>query len=111
MTTEFPLPIQTVLSTTKQHGVRALLMGGQACIAHGASEFSPDVDLAILASPENFERLDAALRDLQATVIAVPLFSPEYLARGHAVLFRWGAAGHMRLDVMAVMRGVPVQTG
>jgi hypothetical protein len=106
MTTLFPLPIQTVLSTTTRHGVRALLMGGQACVVHGASEFSRDVDLAILAESENFERLRAALRDLHATVIAVPPFMPEYLARGHAVHFRCGAASNMRLDVMSVMRGV-----
>lgn len=54
-------PIQTVLSITRQHGVRSLLMGGQACILYGASEFSRDVDLAIYAHPENLQRLGAAL--------------------------------------------------
>jgi hypothetical protein len=33
------------------HRVRALLMGGQACVFYGAAEFSRDTDLLILASP------------------------------------------------------------
>ncbi|GLC28309.1 hypothetical protein rosag_48220 [Roseisolibacter agri] len=82
-------------------------MGGQACIVYGASEFSRDVDLAICAAPDNLARLGAALTDLRAEVIAVPPFEPEVLARGHAVHFRCAAAGDMRRDVMAVMRGVP----
>jgi hypothetical protein len=32
------------------HGVRCLLMGGQACVFYGAAEFSRDTDLALLAS-------------------------------------------------------------
>jgi hypothetical protein len=70
------------------HGVEALLMGGQACVLYGAAEFSRDADFAILASRENFERLQNALDELQARVIAVPPFEPEYLERGHAVHFR-----------------------
>ena len=30
------------------HQVRVLLMGGQACVFYGATEFSRDVDLALL---------------------------------------------------------------
>lgn len=107
MTTPLPVPAQTVLMTTQRHGVRALLMDGQACIVYGAAEFSRDVDLAILADPDNLARLRAALDELHAEVIAVPPFDPALLARGHAVHFRCRAADNMRLDVMAVMRGVP----
>ncbi|HET7621358.1 MAG TPA: hypothetical protein VFK39_05585 [Gemmatimonadaceae bacterium] len=81
-------------------------MGGQACILYGASEFSRDVDIAILANPENLARFRVALDELGAEVIAVPPFDPELLARGHAVHFRCGAADGLRLDVMSVMRGV-----
>jgi len=35
----------------KQSGVRALLMGGQACVLYGAAELSRDIDFAIVASP------------------------------------------------------------
>jgi hypothetical protein len=33
----------------RKHGVRCLLMGGQACVFYGAAEFSRDIDLALLA--------------------------------------------------------------
>jgi hypothetical protein len=88
--------------------VRALLMGGQACVLYGAAEFSRDTDLAILASPANLARLRAALDDLRAHVIAVPPFEASHLRRGHAIHFRCEhpEAEGMRVDVMTRMRGV-----
>lgn len=83
-------------------------MGGQACVFYGAAEFSRDTDLAILANSENLARLDNALEDLQAAVIALPPFEAKYLRKGHAVHFRChhpDALG-MRIDVMSKMRGV-----
>jgi hypothetical protein len=44
-----PNPIRKVLSSMQTHRVRALLMGGQACVFYGAAEFSRDTDLAVLA--------------------------------------------------------------
>ena len=83
-----PNPIRKVLSTTAARQVRALLMGGQACVFYGAAEFSRDTDLAVLAEPDNLDRLRAALADLQAENIAVPPLELGYLLRGHAVHFR-----------------------
>src|SRR6476660_10564728 len=40
--------ILKVLSTTRKHQVRCLLMGGQACVLYGATEFSRDIDLVLL---------------------------------------------------------------
>ena len=103
-----PNPIRKVLSSIQRNRVRALLMGGQACVLYGAAEFSRDTDLAILASPKNLLRLGRALADLQAEVIAVPPFETRYLLKGHAIHFRCRhpeAAG-MRVDVMTKMRGV-----
>jgi hypothetical protein len=88
--------------------VRALLMGGQACVFYGAAEFSRDTDLAILADAANLARLRRALEALQAEVIAVPPFELEFLRRGHAVHFRCrhpDALG-MRVVVMSKLRGV-----
>jgi len=65
-----PNPIRKVLSTFQNCGVSALLMGGQACVFYGAAEFSRDTDFAILADADNLERLNNALRELQASVIA-----------------------------------------
>ncbi|HSU53333.1 MAG TPA: hypothetical protein VLT36_04670 [Candidatus Dormibacteraeota bacterium] len=53
------------------HRVRALLMGGQACVFYGAAEFSRDADFAVLADAANLARLRKALADLRAEVIAV----------------------------------------
>jgi hypothetical protein len=103
-----PNPILKVLSSMREHQVRCLLMGGQACVFYGAAEFSRDTDLAILASEENLTHLRSALADLQAETIAVPDFAIAHLHRGHAVHFRCrhpDAAG-MRVDVMSSMRGV-----
>ncbi|MGH7559279.1 MAG: hypothetical protein ACREMD_16145, partial [Gemmatimonadota bacterium] len=77
-------------------------------ILYGAAEFSRDADLAVFASRDNLENLNAVLADLAAEVVAVPPFEIEYLERGHAVHFRCrhpdlrGA----RLDIMTKMRGV-----
>lgn len=84
-------------------------MGGQACVLYGGAEFSRDTDIAILADRENIKRLETAVTELEAEVIAVPPFNIEYLQRGHAVHFRCHhpEADGMRLDVLSVMRGLP----
>ena len=83
-------------------------MGGQACVLYGAAEFSRDLDLTVLADAGNLLRLQAALDELQAEVIAVPPFDAAYLERGHAVHFRCRHPDvpGLRVDVMAKMRGV-----
>lgn len=88
--------------------VRALLMGGQACVFYGAAEFSRDADFAILADAANLARLRKALAELQAEPIAVPPFAIEHLRSGHAIHFRCQhpEAFQMRVDVMSKMRGV-----
>jgi hypothetical protein len=90
------------------HQVRALLMGGQACVFYGAAEFSRDTDLLILADAVNLARLEAALQDLRAQRIAVPPLTLDYLQRGHAVHFRCQhpEAADIRVDVMSRLRGV-----
>ena len=92
----------------RAHRVRALLMGGQACVFYGAAEFSRDTDLAVVADAANLARLNRALDDLRADVIAVPPFELKYLPRGHAIHFRCQHpdAPRMRVDVMSRMRGV-----
>ncbi len=103
-----PSPIHRVLSSIRASSVESLLIGGQACILYGAAEFSRDTDLAILANADNLLRLEAALAELEARVIAVPPFELEYLDRGHAVHFECGRSdvAGMRVDVMSRLRGV-----
>ncbi|MEM9365852.1 MAG: hypothetical protein AAGD07_07630 [Planctomycetota bacterium] len=102
-----PNPIVKVLSTLSSHGVRHLLMGGQACVFYGAAEFSRDCDIVILAEDENFQRLTFALDELEAECIAVPSMDWTHLERGHAIHFRCMTADArgIRLDVMTKMRG------
>ena len=101
-----PTPIQTVLSIFRKHGVRALLMGGQACVFYGAAQISKDVDFVLPEDDENFGRMQRALDELKAGRIAVPPFDPAILARGHAVHFRCQhpAAEGLRVDVMTRLR-------
>ena len=83
-------------------------MGGQACVLYGAAEFSRDLDLCVLAEPENLENLVRAMATLEARSIAVPELDRAHLDRGHAVHFRCGredVAG-LRVDIMSRMRGV-----
>ncbi len=103
-----PNPILKVLSSMRTHRVRALLMGGQACVFYGAAEFSRDTDFAILADVTNLSRLRQAFAALQAEVIAVPPFELKMLRKGHAVHFRCQhpETPGMRVDVMSKMRGV-----
>src|SRR6266403_1369145 len=101
-----PNPIRKVLSSMRAHRVRALLMGGQACVFYGAAEFSRDTDFAILADAANLARLRKALAALQAKRIAVPAFALKYLRRGHAIHLRCRhpEALRIRVDVMSKMR-------
>jgi len=103
-----PTQILRVLSTIRTYDVRALLMGGQACVLYGAAEYSRDLDLAVLATDEALPSLRAALESLHAAVIAVPSFDIGYLDRGHAVHFSVpdGSLSPLRVDIMSRLRGV-----
>ena len=103
-----PHPTRKVLLTIQKHGVKALLMGGQACVLYGAAEVSRDTDLAVLVDQKNLEALRGALAELGAESIAVPPFEQQYLERGFAVHFRCFApeAHRQRVDIMSTMRGV-----
>jgi hypothetical protein len=83
-------------------------MGGQACVFYGGAEFSRDTDFAILADAENLKRMQRALHELDADLIAVPTLSLAHLHQGHAIHFRCKHpdADRMRVDVMSKMRGV-----
>lgn len=84
-------------------------MGGQACVFYGAAQVSKDIDVLVLAEPENLSRLQAALQQLDAHGIAVPPFRAAVLDRGHAVHFRCDASGvkGLRVDVMTRLRASP----
>ncbi len=101
-------PIPKALSTFFKHNVKALLIGGQACILYGAAEFSRDIDLAVMISPENLEDLTIALEELEAERVFYPGLSEDVLSRGHACHFRCNRRDikGLRIDIIGVMRGV-----
>lgn len=76
-----PNPIVRVLSVFLTHQVKALLIGGQACIFYGAAEFSRDVDYAVWVNPENLLKLKSALEELGAEGIFLPDLSGEVLKK------------------------------
>jgi len=91
----------------KNFQVKALLIGGQACIVYGASEFSRDSDFVILSDNANLENLKKALVELKAEAIYVPELKEEFLKRGHGCHFRCNAEDvkDLRIDVMSRLRG------
>jgi len=102
-----PNPIRRVLFTFRKHHVRALLIGGQACIAYGAAEFSRDIDFVVLCNPPNLDRLRRALNEFRAEVYDVPVLDMKFLQRGHACHFRCHheELEGFRIDVLSVLRG------
>ena len=103
-----PNPILKALFLIQQSGLQCLLMGGQACVFYGSSEFSRDIDLAILISPENIKKLNNFLTLSQSINIAVPTLDLSYLEKGHAIHFRSTLPEmlNLRIDIMSKMRGV-----
>lgn len=101
-------PIPKALSTLLKHKVKAVLIGGQACILYGAAEFSRDIDLSVMVSPGNLEHLQSALNELKAERIFVPGLSEDVLLKGHACHFRCQREDvkGLRIDIISVMRGV-----
>lgn len=60
-----PVPI---LRTLVAHDVRFVLIGGLAGHVHGSTSFTRDTDICYERTPENMERLAAALRELRVTL-------------------------------------------
>ncbi|MGI8603413.1 MAG: hypothetical protein ACR2OZ_10475 [Verrucomicrobiales bacterium] len=54
-----------VCSLLNEQGARYFVIGGYACILHGALRATEDVDLLIEDSPDNFRRVIAALSKLE----------------------------------------------
>lgn len=101
-----PEPILRVLSS---HGVDFVLIGGLAGLAHGSQYPTQDTDVAYERSPDNLERLAAALAELEATLRGAPKDVPFIL---DATSLRHGAnftfdTRHGPLDVLADPAGAP----
>lgn len=72
----------------EKHGVRYLLISGQASVLYGASTFSEDIDLWISPTALNVRALTSALRESRAVVYKLtPPLRPSYFRRGHGFHF------------------------
>lgn len=63
-----PTLIHKVLSLIQAHNIRALLMGGQACVLYGAAEFSKDFDFVLVLDPDNIERFKRFIGEIQGLI-------------------------------------------
>ena len=63
-----PLQPQELLETLARHHVAYVLIGGLAATLHGSSALTNDADICPDPSPENCERLAAALREMDARI-------------------------------------------
>ncbi|UGS38698.1 nucleotidyltransferase [Capillimicrobium parvum] len=99
-----------LLSVLSAHGVDFVVIGGVAVQAHGHVRTTRDLDIIARPSPENAERLAAALRDLGATNRGVDSEhlhdpgDPSTVARAGS-LFLDTRAG--MLDIMQDAAGAP----
>lgn len=88
--------------------MRALLLGGQACVKAPQNLAAIPIS-SFSQTTTTFADCRPAVATLDAAVIAVPPFGRRYLEAGHTVHFRcrgFGVAG-LRVDVMARHRGLP----
>jgi hypothetical protein len=63
-----PLQPEKLFQVLAHHRVDYVLIGGLAATLHGSSALTNDADICPDPSPENRERLAAALRDIRARV-------------------------------------------
>lgn len=70
------LDADAIIAVLTRHGVRFIVIGGFAAIAQGSPIPTEDVDVVPATDRDNFARLSAALKELDAKVRAVELDEP-----------------------------------
>ena len=70
------LDADAIVDVLTHHGVNFIVIGGFAAIAQGSPIPTSDVDVVPATDPENFSRLSAALKQLDAKVRAAELDEP-----------------------------------
>ncbi len=102
-TIPFSPDMQEFLRLLARHGVRYVIVGGEAVIYHGYVRLTGDLDVFYDPSPDNADRMFDALRSFwEGTIPGIA--SPEELAtRGAIVMF---GRPPNRLDLMNKIDGV-----
>ena len=65
-----------LLKLLSKHQVEFVVVGGAAAIAHGSARLTQDLDVVYDRSPENLERLTAALKDEKPYLRGAPAGLP-----------------------------------
>lgn len=65
-----------LLESLVAHQVEFIVVGGVAVVAHGYSRLTEDLDICYRRTPENIERLAAALEPLRPTLRGAPADLP-----------------------------------
>src|SRR5262245_23604206 len=65
-------PLIDFVEVLQRHGVEFLVIGGQAATLHGSPLPTFDTDLCYRRTPENLEKLAAALREIKPTLRGAP---------------------------------------
>lgn len=99
----FSPDVQDLVGTLAKHGVRFLLVGGEAVIYHGYPRLTGDIDFWYEQTPDNTTRLFAALSEfwdgaVPGIAAASELLQPE-------VVVQFGRPPH-RIDLLSVIDGV-----
>lgn len=74
---ERPLDIRELFRALAEHGVDYLIIGGVAAQVHGRRRTTKDLDVTPAPTPENFERLAAALGALEAHPVELGPSAPS----------------------------------
>ena len=108
-------PVSQLLQRIADAGIDFVIVGGFAAVTHGSSYVTRDVDLCLVLSQENIERLRRALADLNPRHRMTPqrLSFLAYPPSGHPVQNLYlvtdaGACGQEATTVVDLSSGAPV---
>src|ERR1019366_2711206 len=63
---------EALLSTLNRNRVEYIVVGGAAALAHGSARFTQDLDVVYNRSPENLDRIVAALANFKPYLRGAP---------------------------------------
>ena len=99
----FSPDVRALIEILVRHGVRFLLVGGEAVIYHGYPRLTGDVDFWYQQTPANASRLFAALLEFWGG--AVPGLTAEIELLEPKVVVQFGRPPH-RIDLVSAIDGV-----
>ena len=99
----FSTDILEFLFLLSRHGVRYLIVGGEAVIYYGHARLTGDIDLFYETKTRNAQDLFSALKDFWGGTIPQVQSADELLKKG--MVFQFGVPPN-RIDLITVVEGV-----